>query len=232
MQRLVSSNTELERFAYVASHDMQEPLRMISGISDIVVTDYADKLDDEGKNYLSIIRDSSERMRNMVKDLLDYARVEKASGSTGRVNLNSEFNSALENLAELIRERKAEVTADALPSFSGNPVQMMRLLQNLIANALKYQPPNQTPVIHIGAEHYGDFWHISIKDNGLGIAPEFVDKIFEPFRRLHGWDEIKGIGLGLSICKKIVENHSGKLWVTSEPGKGSVFHFTIPKSTE
>ncbi len=229
MQRLVNSNTELERFAYVASHDMQEPLRMISGLSDILSQDYAASLDDEGKNYLTSIVEASQRMRAMVRDLLDYARVDKSNLTKNKVNGTAELKRALDNISELIREKQAQITVGPIPSFEGSSVQFMRLMKNLIANAIKYQPEGQIPVVTVAAVDQGDMIALSVQDNGIGIENDFVDKVFEPFRRLHSWDEIKGTGLGLAICKKIVENHGGKIHVTSTPGKGSIFQFTIAK---
>jgi len=229
LERLTDSNTELERFAYVASHDMQEPLRMVLNFSQIVAKDYADKLDDDGREYLKIIGDSAGRMRDMVQDLLEYARLDKEGARFGEVDLRAELVHVRENLRSLTRESQAVITCDALPVICGNGVQLMRLLQNLIANAIKYQPPGRLPVIHIGCTDEGDHWQICVRDNGMGIDEAFIGQIFEPFRRLHSWEGIQGTGLGLSICQKIVENHGGRIWAVSEPDIGSTFFFTIPK---
>jgi len=132
-------------------------------------------------------------------------------------------------LSELIHERNAKITHDPLPILYGNPVQIMRLIQNLVGNAVKYQPDGRTPQVHISCESDNNNWHLSISDNGMGIKPEFINEIFQPFRRLHTWDKIAGTGLGLSICKKIVENHNGEIWVTSDYGQGSTFHFSLSK---
>ena len=229
LKRLTESNTELERFAYVASHDMQEPLRMVLNFSQIVANDYGDKLDDEGREYLKIIGDSAGRMRDMVQDLLEYARLDKEGVRFGRVDLRAELAHVLENLRGLIGESRAAVTCDPLPVISGNGVQLMRLLQNLITNAIKYQKPGCPPVIHVGCDDEGDHWRICVRDNGMGIDEAFIGQIFEPFRRLHSWDGIPGTGLGLSVCKKIIENHGGRIWAVSEPGTGSTFCFTLLK---
>jgi PAS domain S-box-containing protein len=229
LERLTDSNTELERFAYVASHDMQEPLRMVLNFSQIVAKDYADKLDDDGREYLKIIADSAGRMRDMVQDLLEYARLDKEGARFGEVDLRAELVHVQENLRSLTRESQAVITCDALPVICGNGVQLMRLLQNLIANAIKYQKPRRLPVIHVGCTDEGDHWQIYVRDNGMGIDEAFIGQIFEPFRRLHSWDGIQGTGLGLSICQKIVENHGGRIWAVSEPEVGSTFFFTIPK---
>ncbi|MCR6660681.1 MAG: PAS domain S-box protein [Asticcacaulis sp.] len=230
LKRLTDSNTELERFAYVASHDMQEPLRMVLNFSQIIAHDYADKLDDDGREYLKIIGDSAGRMRDMVQDLLEYARLDKDSGRYDKVDLRVELAHVLENLRTLTKESQAVITYDPLPVICGNGVQLMRLMQNLIANAIKYQKPRRLPVVHIGCEDDGDDWRISVRDNGMGIEDAFIDQIFEPFRRLHSWEGIQGSGLGLSVCRKIVESHGGRIWAVSEPDTGSTFFFTIPKN--
>ena len=230
LKRLTDSNTELERFAYVASHDMQEPLRMVLNFSQIIAHDYADKLDDDGREYLKIIGDSAGRMRDMVQDLLEYARLDKDSGRYGQVDLRVELAHVLENLRTLTKESQAVITYDPLPVICGNGVQLMRLMQNLIANAIKYQKPRRLPVVHVGCEDDGDYWRISVRDNGMGIEDAFIDQIFEPFRRLHSWEGIQGSGLGLSVCRKIVESHGGRIWAVSEPDTGSTFFFTIPKN--
>lgn len=229
MDQLMQSNTELERFAYVASHDMQEPLRMITNFSEIIVTDYQDKLDDTGKEYLRIVKDAGDRMRDMVDDLLEYARVGNESIVLVPVDGAKELSHVLTNLQGLIHDRHAVVTYDVLPMFMGNAVQFMRLLQNLITNAIKYQPMGRIPKIHVGVEDQGDCWCVSVKDNGVGIAAEFVQQVFQPFRRLQGWNEEKGTGIGLAVCRKIVDNHKGTIGVVSTPGEGSVFHFTLHK---
>lgn len=232
VEQLLASNTELERFAYVASHDMQEPLRMITSFSEIIADDYGDKLDAEGIEYLHLVKDAGLRMRHMIDDLLDYARIGHDNISHVLVDANKEIGHVLENLTPLIAERKSVITHDPLPSFLGNPMQFMRLLQNLITNGMKYQAPDSIPAIHVGVEAEARFWHFTVKDNGLGIDPKFLEHVFQPFRRLHGWNEIKGSGIGLAVCKKIVENHGGTIWATSQPGDGSVFHFTIAKTIE
>lgn len=227
--RLTESNTELERFAYVASHDMQEPLRMVMNFSQIIAKDYEDKLDDEGREYLKIIADSALRMRDMVQDLLDYARLGRDGLRFGEVDLAAELGHVQDNLSALISESGARISCISLPHVRGNAVQLMRLFQNLIANAIKYQARGNVPQIHIHASDEGDNWLIAVKDNGLGIEQGFVDQVFEPFRRLHTWDAIRGTGLGLAVCRKIVENHGGRIWAESEHGRGSTFLFTLPK---
>ena len=228
--RLIESNTELERFAYVASHDMQEPLRMVLNFSQIIMKDYNDRLDEEGREYLKIVGDSAMRMRDMVQDLLEYARLGTDGLSVGDVDLGLELTHVTENLGGLIDETRAHITHDPLPAVRGSAVQLMRLMQNLVTNAIKYRKPGQAPVVHVGVRETAEHWEISVKDNGLGIDPTFAEQIFEPFRRLHTWDSIKGSGLGLAVGRKIVESHGGRIWVVSKPGEGSTFFFTVSKS--
>ncbi|MDR3504512.1 MAG: PAS domain S-box protein [Legionella sp.] len=228
LQALESSNAELERFAYVASHDLQEPIRMINNFGELLLTEKQGKLDEEGKEYLKIMTDAGLRMRAVINDLLAYSRVQEDSKSAS-FDGESILKSALENIKALIEEQKAQITHAPIPLLYGNPMQIMRVLQNLITNAIKYQPPGNIPVIHIGVEDADPYWKITVQDNGLGIDEQFIKEIFEPFRRLHAWESIKGSGLGLSICKKIAEHHNGSLSVTSKLGFGSNFTLTLPK---
>ncbi|MDV6332790.1 sensor histidine kinase [Asticcacaulis sp. 201] len=229
LKRLTDSNTELERFAYVASHDMQEPLRMVINFSQVIRNDYDDKLDDDGREYLKIIGDAAARMRDMVQDLLEYARLDKEVARFAPVDLRAELAHVLKNLRALTRESQAIITYDDLPVVEGSGVQLMRLMQNLISNAIKYQRPRRLPVVHVGCQDRGDHWEISVRDNGMGVDQPFINQIFEPFRRLHSWDNIPGTGLGLSVCRKIAETHGGHIWAVSEPDVGSTFFFTLPK---
>jgi PAS domain S-box-containing protein len=226
--QLLAKNTELERFAYVASHDMQEPLRMVTNFAQVLVLDYGGVLDDDGKEYLAIIGDSAGRMRDMVNDLLQYARLGHEPMKFRQIDTALELVHVRQNLMSLIADAKAVITSDELPVIHGNGVEISRLLQNLIANGIKFQPPGQAARIHISASRVGADWQFSVRDNGLGIEPAFLKEIFEPYRRLHSWDSIKGTGLGLSFCWKIVENHGGRIWVESVAGAGSTFFFTLP----
>ena len=229
IQKLLDSNTELERFAYVASHDLQEPIRMITNFSKIIAEDYKNKFDEEGLKYLHIIENAGTRMHDTINDLLEYSRIGNEAMQFVWFKCDDIAASTLENLKILIEEKQAEITYDKLPMIFGNPVQITRLLQNLITNGIKYQPLNNPPKLEIKYEENDTHWCILIKDNGLGIKEKFSTEIFQPFRRLHTWDNIKGTGLGLAICKKIVENHSGKIWVTAAETKGSLFRFTLLK---
>lgn len=229
VDQLLNSNTELERFAYIASHDMQEPIRMVTNFSAIIANDYSNRLDDTGKEYLKLVVDSGIRMKDLVEDLLSYSRLGNEESTHIKFDGEHILSGVLDNLKELIKESKAVITHDKLPELNGNPIQIMRLLQNLITNAIKYQPKGNTPDIKIGVEEKENEWCVFVQDNGIGVKPEFADQIFQPFRRLHTWEKIKGTGLGLSICKKIVENHGGKIWISSKANEGSTFFFTVEK---
>ncbi|MFT4058568.1 MAG: PAS domain S-box protein [Legionella sp.] len=229
MEALAKSNNELERFAYIASHDLQEPIRMINNFGEMLLNEKQNELDEEAKQYLMIMTSAGIRMRDVINDLLAYSRASKETVTFVDFNGEAILQSALENIRPLIEEQKAEITYDLLPILHGNPMQIMRLFQNLIANAIKYQPERNKPIIHIGVEDQGQTWCISIRDNGIGIEEQFIEEIFEPFRRLHTWESIRGSGLGLSICRKIAEIHKGSLSVTSIAGQGSVFLLTLPK---
>ena len=168
-------------------------------------------------------------MHAMVGDLLEYARIGNEEILNGDVDTNLEMQHVLENLSSLITERNAKISYDDLPSFKGNPVQIMRLLQNLVGNAIKFSAFDVVPIVHVSAEDEQSHWRFDVRDNGIGIAPEYAKQIFEPFRQLHGRAEYKGTGIGLAICKRIVEKHGGIIGVHSALGSGSVFFFTIPK---
>ena len=230
--KLTQSNSELERFAYIASHDMQEPVRMVIHFSQILAEDYEHILDTAGKIYLKQLVDSSTRMQLIIQGLLNYSKMEEESAKWSVFDANVMLNSTLDTISEFVKEHNARITHDLLPNLYGNPVQFMRLLQNLITNGIKYQPKQNTPHIHVGVERLRSQYCISVKDNGEGIPATFIDEIFQPFRRLHTWEETQGSGLGLSICKKIVESHGGKMWVESEEGNGSIFYFTFPYPEE
>jgi signal transduction histidine kinase len=229
LKKLLETNTDLERFAYVASHDMLEPVRMVNIYSQMVAEDYKGQLDETGRRYLRVITTSAARMHGMVQDLLQYSRLQHDHQRHDAVDLNAELDNVRANFGKLIEDTDARIEAEALPEVLANPVQVQRLLGNLIANAIKYQPPGQTPVVTIRAADLGEFWQISVADNGIGIDPEFATQIFEPFRRLHTWDQYEGSGMGLAICRKIVERHGGRIWVESQAGEGTSFLFTLPK---
>lgn len=229
IDKLTQSNAELERFAYVVSHDMQEPIRAVANFSSLLWHQYETKLDPAGQKYLTIITDSAKRLQAMVSDLLEYARVGQGARAREKTDVNQLMQYVLDNLKVTIDEHSAEVTYGTLPVLQGYPVQFMSLLQNLINNAIKYQPAGKVPHVRVAAEDKGDHYLFSVADNGIGIEPGNVDKIFEPFKRLHSYQEYNGTGLGLAVCKKIVDNHGGRIWVESVPGTGSIFYFTVMK---
>ncbi len=229
LDRLTASNTELERFAYITSHDMQEPIRMITNFSEIIMKDYGSQIDPTGREYLSLVINSSTRLKDLVDDLLAYSRVGNQNLAMSEFEGQMLMDNILENLKNMIAENKAVVTYDKLPRLYGNSIQITRLLQNLVVNAIKYQPKGNAAKIHISVSDMPECWQIAVQDNGMGIKEEFIEQIFLPFRRLHTWDAIQGTGLGLSICRKIAETHAGRLWAQSTPGAGSTFTFTLKK---
>ncbi|HEX9663351.1 MAG TPA: ATP-binding protein [Candidatus Binatia bacterium] len=225
---LARSNKELEQFAYVASHDLQEPLRMITGYTNLLSKRYKGKLDDDADEFIGFAVDGANRMRVLINDLLTYSRV----GTQGKIFAPTDceliLGQALVGLQVVIQESAARVTHDPLPTVMGDDVQLGQLFQNLIGNALKYRNGN-APAVHIGCQRRDNDWLLSIRDNGIGIDPRFAEKIFVIFQRLHNREQYPGTGIGLAVCKRIVERHGGKIWVESEPGKGSTFYFTLPE---
>jgi PAS domain S-box-containing protein len=229
IDKLVAANEELEQFAYVASHDLQEPLRMVISFTDLIRQEYEEKLDAAGKEYIEFAICAARRMQQMINDLLEYARIDNKAESMIRVDAEQQLTNVLGNLQGVIAAQGAVLIHDPLPCVAGNPMRFMRLLQNLVGNALKYQKPGNTPYIHIGVEDKGSYWRFFVRDNGIGIDKEYVDTIFLPFERLHSSDEYQGSGIGLAICRKIVESHGGTLWAESQPDEGSTFYFTMQK---
>lgn len=226
---LTAVNREMELFAYMASHDLQEPLRMVVGFLELLKKKYGGQLDEKADMYIGYAVDGGKRMQKLIEGLLAYSRI---SGGTGfaPVDVNTAYAAALANLASVISESGAEVTKNDLPTVIGDEVLLQQLLQNLISNALKYRKPDTPPRVQVAAERAGDEWVISVKDNGIGIAQDNFGKIFQIFQRLHTCDEYPGTGIGLASCKKIVERHGGVIWVDSKPGEGSVFSFKLPAS--
>ncbi|MBD0344880.1 MAG: PAS domain-containing protein, partial [Coleofasciculus sp. Co-bin14] len=226
---LARSNQELEQFAYVASHDLREPLRKIKSYTDLLVKRYQGQLDEKADKYIAYISDGAVRMQGLISDLLTYSRVGRGEVIKEPTDLNVVLNQTLSDLSRAIQESDATITADVLPSLNANPRQIGQLFQNLIANAMKFRGEKQ-PCIQIKSRLDSNFWTISVQDNGIGIQPEHVDRIFVIFQRLHTKDEYEGTGIGLAICKKIVERHGGEIWVESELGQGTTFLFTLPAS--
>lgn len=226
MEDLRRSNAELEQFAYVASHDLQEPLRMVGSYCQLLQRRYAGKLDADADEFIGYAVEGATRMRQLVQDLLAYSRVGTKGKPFEGVAMEEVFAHAVGNLAVAIEETGARITRDPLPEVRGDAVQLVQLLQNLIGNALKFRG-EAAPEIHVGAGRDGDRWRFQVRDNGIGIDPQYLDRIFLIFQRLHTRDEYPGTGIGLAVCKKIVERHGGHLGVDSEPGRGSRFHFTL-----
>jgi len=232
IKKLLNSNEELERFAYVISHDLREPVRMIVGFIDLLTKEYADRIDGAGKEYMFISKQASKKMEAMIIDLLEYANFEQQSDRLKEVNCNHELKYVLEVLRENIQSTHATIHLEPLPKIMANPVRFVRLMQNLIGNALKYQTLENSPIIHVAAEDKGKHWQFAVTDNGIGIKTEYLESIFLPFKRLHRENEYGGTGIGLAICKKIVESFGGNIWVKSTFGQGSTFFFTVPKSQQ
>jgi len=225
---LALSNEELERFAYISSHDLQEPLRMVSSFLHLLQKKYNQQLDDEAQKYISFAVGGAARMKILITDLLEFSRISTVKKEHGLVNLNELLNQTTRNLNTSLEESHASLTIADLPEVHGDGSQLMQVFQNLISNALKYSG-NITPVITVGCVEEEDNWKFSVNDNGIGISGEHFERIFIIFQRLHNRSEYSGTGIGLAICKKIVELHAGKIWVESVVGKGSSFYFTIPK---
>ncbi|MBV9468719.1 MAG: hypothetical protein JOZ57_05695, partial [Abitibacteriaceae bacterium] len=223
---LVRSNADLEQFAYVASHDLQEPLRAVAGSVQLLQRRYTGKLDERADEFITHAVGGAERMQSLINDLLDFSRVGTNNKPFEVLASSMIVNTALANLRVAITESGAKITHDELPQIYGDSGQLTRLFQNLVSNALKFRG-DQPPEIHIGVERQPDAWQFSVRDNGVGIDPQYFERIFIIFQRLHTRTEYPGTGIGLAICKKIVERHGGQIRVESEPGKGSAFYFTI-----
>ncbi len=227
-EELARSNKELEQFAYVASHDLQEPLRMVASYTQLLARRYKGKLDQDADEFIAYAVDGATRMQGLINDLLKFSRVGTRGKPFAPTDCERVLNAALANLDLAIRESWAALTRDPMPALQGDETQLVQLFQNLIGNAIKFRAPGEPPRIHVGARRVEGAWEFSVQDNGIGISPEYFERIFVIFQRLHGKADYPGTGIGLAICKKIVERHSGRLWVESRPGEGATFLFTIP----
>lgn len=230
-EALRRANDDLQQFAYSASHDLQEPIRNVAVYSEIVAQRYHSVLDADGQLFLGFLKEGGRRLATLVNDLLAYTRAGTAELHEAPVDSTAVLKHSLASLAEAIRESKATVTFDALPEVYMGEAHLQQVLQNLIANALKYRDDNP-PQIHISAVGQGAVWRFSVQDNGIGIDPQYKEKIFGVFKRLHHDRTYSGTGIGLAICQRVVERYGGRIWVESEPGKGATFYFTIPRRAQ
>ena len=230
-QSLVASNMELQQFAYVASHDLQTPLRAIAGFAHFLESDYKEQLDDRAQDYIERIVQGAKRMQRLINDLLAFSRVESRAVPFEPVNLNEAFDDAIEMLRVSIEDTRAEVTRGDLPVVAADRGQITQLFQNLVGNAIKYHGEHPARV-DARAERDGAGWRIAVRDEGIGIAREHQAKIFQIFKRLHTQTAYPGTGIGLAVCRRIVDRHGGRIWVESEEGQGSTFSFTIPDSRD
>jgi light-regulated signal transduction histidine kinase (bacteriophytochrome) len=231
-RELMISNAELEQFAYVSSHDLQEPLRMITSFLTKLEGRYANQLDDRGRRYIGFAVDGANRMRQNVLGLLQYSRVGRGDTGTEEINLNEVVEEICLLHQSDIKETGARIEVSPLPVIHNYMAPVVQLLNNLLSNALKYRKPDIPPQISISARSVGDEWEIAVRDNGIGIEKEYLQKIFVIFQRLHQKDQYEGTGIGLAVVKKIAENLGGRVWVESVPGTGSTFYFTIRSITD
>ena len=222
------ANQDLEQFAFSASHDLQEPLRGIKLYSELLASTYGERLDNQALEFLGYMRSGATRLEMLVRDLLSYTQVTKFEKSVEPGDAAEALTLALANLAGIISETGAQITAGPLPSLRVHGTHLQQLFQNLIGNAIKYRRPDRPPMVHVTSDRQDGGWIFAVSDNGIGIAPEYRENIFGLFKRLHNSDEYSGTGIGLAICKRIVDRYQGRIWVESEPGSGSTFRFTLP----
>ncbi|GGL93228.1 hypothetical protein GCM10010840_34080 [Deinococcus aerolatus] len=227
-QELERSNSELEKFAYVASHDLQEPLRTISSFSELINRRYGEVLDERGQQYLHFVSSGAQRMKGLIDDLLVFSRLNAVPDPHSLLKLEDPVQEALQRLHAALEESGAVVRYGSLPRVSGSPTELTQLFQNLIGNSVKFRRENAAPVIEIAATLEGEMWHVTVQDNGIGFEPHYAERVFQIFQRLHTRDEYDGTGMGLAIVRRILEHHGGRIWVESEPGVGSTFHFMLP----
>ncbi len=228
MHDLARSNEELQQFATVASHDLQEPLRKVVAYTQMLEARYGDGIDEEGRRYLARAADGARRMQRLIRDLLALSRVGRGEEAPVLVDSGEVLRGVLDDLDDALRDAEGEVRVGPLPRVLGNPTEVGQLFLNLISNAIKFRQPGVAPVIDVAATWRADLWHFTVADNGIGIAAGDTDRIFQLFRRLHDQQDYEGTGIGLALCRKVVDRHGGRLWVESVPGQGAMFHFTLP----
>ncbi len=224
---LERSNRDLEDFAYISSHDLQEPLRKIANFSEMLARQYQGQLDEHGVRYFGYVTDGAKRMQDLINDLLNYSRGGRAEIPLTPASLEDILKGTLNDLHTVIKDSRAEISHEPLPALQVNPHQLGQLLQNLLTNAIKFHG-GQPPRIHLAARQEDSEWVFSVRDYGIGFEPQYADGIFKVFKRLHSKEEYPGTGIGLAVCKKIVERHGGRIWAEAEPGRGATFYFTIP----
>ncbi len=225
---LLQSNRDLEEFAYVASHDLQEPLRKISAYAQLLLDECGDDLNKEGQDYIRVVVDGASRLKELVTDLLGFSRINNQGRDLCLTSSQECLELALSNLEVAVEESRAKISTDSLPAVIADKSQLTMLFQNLINNSIKYC--EEAPRIHVGGRDAGDTFEFFVRDNGIGIEPQYFDRIFGVFKRLHGRNEYSGTGIGLANCKRIIERFGGRIWVDSTLGEGSVFYFTITKA--
>lgn len=226
---LAASNIELEQFAYIASHDLQEPLRMVTGFLGQIEKRYSDNLDDKGREYIHYAVDGASRMKQIIFDLLEYSRVGKKAVKYETFAVGDVIDEVITLNKPMFAENKVTIFKSEMPTITAGKTLIRQVFQNLLANAVKYRNPETNTQIAIDYRETPEFWEFSVSDNGIGIKSDHLDKIFVLFQRLHSRDQYSGSGIGLSVCKKIVESHGGRIWATSEPGGGSTFYFSLKK---
>lgn len=228
-EELRRSNRDLEQFAYVASHDLQEPLRKVASFTQLLAKRYGGQLDDRADQYIQFAVDGAKRMQQLIQDLLGFSRVGRLGGESSDVPLQDALAAALDTLSERIQESDAVVTHDELPVVRGERPLLEQLLQNLVGNAIKFRHPDRAPRVHVSARPAEDgFWELECRDNGIGIEPQYAERVFVIFQRLHAKDVYEGTGIGLALCKKIVEYHGGRIWIDGTAGAGTSIRWTLP----
>jgi PAS domain S-box-containing protein len=227
VRALARSNADLEQFAYVASHDLQEPLRGVTGFASLLARRYKGRLDAQADEFITFIEQGATRTQALIRDLLEYSVVGNRDGARRRIEVKEAVERALTHLKPTIDATQAKIETGPLPAVVASELELTQVFQNLLSNALKFRGPDP-PRVEVGAERSDGLWHFRVRDHGIGLDPKFAERIFRLFQRLHGRDEYPGNGIGLAICKKIVESHGGRIWVESAPGAGATFHFTLP----